>query len=131
MRGRPTRQAISYDMNNSDPRHDDYDFLLALSSYPAKNPQLDDLDSTPVTMSAARGLTLWGSGSTVNSAARSATPEEYTNVDASATEETKVEGQSDRSEAAAAGENSRPEERQSGQSVGIGEEESVERMLIL
>jgi len=132
MRGRPTRQAINYDINNSDPRRDDYDFLLALTSYPAKNPQLDDLDSTPVTMSAARGLTLWGSGSTVNSAAGSTTPEEYTNVDASATEETKVEGQSDGSEAAAAaGENSRPEELQSGQSVGMGEEDAVERMLIL
>lgn len=69
MRCRPTRQPINYDMNNSDPRRDDYDFLQALSSYPAKNPQLDDLDSTVITMSAARGLTLWGSGCRVDSAA--------------------------------------------------------------
>lgn len=136
MRGRPTRQAINYDIDSSDPRRDDYDFLLALSSYPAKNPQLDDLDSTLITMSAARGLTLWGSGSTVNSAAGSATPEEYTNMDAavitSATEETRVEGKSDGSEVAApARENSRPEERQSGQLVVMGEEDAVERMLIL
>lgn len=134
MRGRPTRQAINYDMDNSDPRRDDYDFLLTLSSYPAKNPQLDDLDSTLITMSAAQGLTLWGSRSAVNSAARTATPGACTNVDAaelvSATaEETKVEGKSDGNGVAAiARENSRPEERQS---VVTGEEEDVERMLDL
>jgi len=134
MRSRPTRQAINYDIDNSDPRRDDYDFLLALSSYPAKNPQLDDLDSTLITMSAARGLTLWGgSGSTVNSAAGSATPEEYTHGDAavltSASEEPQIEGRPDGSEAAtAARESSRP---QSGPLVVMGEEDAVERMLIL
>ncbi|KAG6378576.1 hypothetical protein JVT61DRAFT_12841 [Boletus reticuloceps] len=119
MRGRPARQAINYDVDSSDPRRDDYDFLLALSSYPAKNPQLDDLDSTLITMSAARGLTLWGSGSTVDSGAGSATPEEKRNRDAvviSAAEEAQME-ESDRS----AREDSRPEERRPGQSVAMGE----------
>lgn len=136
MRGRPTRQAINYDTYSSDPRRDDYDFLHALSSYPAKNPPLDDLDSTLITMSAARGLTLWGSGSTTNSAAEPATPEEYTNVDAgvliSTAEEASVERKLDESEVAGAGgEDSRPEERRSGQSAVMGEEDAVERMLIL
>ncbi|KAF8138315.1 hypothetical protein EV363DRAFT_1154094, partial [Boletus edulis] len=129
MRGRPARQAINYDVDSSDPRRDDYDFLLALSSYPAKNPQLDDLDSTLITMSAARGLTLWGSGSTVDSGAGSATPEEKRDRDAvviSAAEEAQME-ESDRS----AREDSRPEERRPGQSVAMGEEDAVERMLIL
>lgn len=111
MRSRPTRQPINYDLDNSDPRRDDYDFLLALSSYAAKNAQLDDLDSTLITMSAARGLTLWGSGSGANSAAGSATPEESTSavsvalavdaaVPSSVAEETE-EGKSDKSEVAA------------------------------
>lgn len=139
MRSRPTGQSINYETDSSDPRRDDYDFLLAHSSYPAKNPQLDDLDSTLITMSAARGLTLWGSGTTVSSAAGSATPEEDTNavsvtlaveaaVPSSATEETK-EGKSDGSEVAAAARgNSVPEERRS---MVMGEEDTVERMLIL
>lgn len=142
MRNRPTRQSINYDTDSSDPRRDDYDFLLALSPYPAKNPQLDDLDSTLITMSAARGLTLWGSRTTVCSTTRSATPEEYVNamsvtlavdtaVPSSATEETK-ETKSDGSEVAAAARgNSVPEEQQSGQSIVMGEEDAVERMLVL
>ncbi|KAG9317318.1 hypothetical protein JVU11DRAFT_1516 [Chiua virens] len=70
MRGRSTRQAVNHDFDSTD-RRDDYDFLLALSSYPAKHPPLDDLDSTLITASVARGLTLWGSK---NSGGR-ATPE--------------------------------------------------------
>ncbi|KAH0839777.1 hypothetical protein J3R83DRAFT_720 [Lanmaoa asiatica] len=142
MHSRPTRQSITYDIDSSDHRRDDYDFLLALSSYPAKNPRLDDLDSTLITMSAARGLTLWGSESTVNSARGSTTPEEYMNavsvtlavdaaVPSSATEETKVEGKSDGSEVADARGNNIRKERQSTQSVVMGEEDAVERMLIL
>lgn len=142
MRGRPTRQAIDYDIDDSDPRRDDYDFLLALSSYPAKDPQLDDLDSTLITMSAARGLTLWGSGATVNTTAGSATPGEYANalvavvdgtVTSSTTDETKVEGESNGSEIAATvrGNGITAEEGQTEQSMVMGEEDDVERMLIL
>ncbi|KAG8218495.1 hypothetical protein J3R82DRAFT_4128 [Butyriboletus roseoflavus] len=127
MRSRPTRQPISYELDNADPRRDDYDFLLALSSYPAKNPQLDDLDSTLVTMSAARGLTLWGSGSSADSVAGSATSEESMSavsvtlavdaaVPSSVTEETK-EGKSDGSEVAAA-----VDARKSGESMAMSED---------
>lgn len=124
MRGRPTRQAINYDMDSSNPRRDDYDFLLVLSSYPAKDPQLDDLDSTLVTMSAARGLTLWGSEVAVNSTAGSATLDESTNGSA-ATVDATVEGKLSGNEVA------RENSITAGQSMAIGEEDVVERMLVL
>lgn len=65
---RPTRQATNYDMDNLDPQRDDYDFLVATSPPSTKEAPLDDLDSGPITMSAARGLTLWGSGGRMGSA---------------------------------------------------------------
>lgn len=136
MRGRPMRQTLNYDVDSSDPRRDDYDFLLAVSSYPAKDPQLDDLDSALITMSSARGLTLWGS---VNSTAGSPTPEEHTGglatvVDvpatSSATDETRVE-EDEVVAAAASGGSITSGGGPSGQSMATGEEDAVERMLIL
>ncbi|KAF9238807.1 hypothetical protein BU15DRAFT_47312 [Melanogaster broomeanus] len=78
MRGRPPRQG-DYETKDPDERHDDYDFLLPLSSHFAKMPPLDDLNSDLVTQYASRGLTFWGPEPPLNSATESPPVAEPTN----------------------------------------------------
>lgn len=119
MRGRLTRQTINYDTDSVDLRRDDYDFLMALSSYPAKNPPLDDLDSGLVT-DVLRGLTLWGSegavksGNAIEEHASVASVSSAMDAVRMVTEEKVIVGGD-----------------KEGQPIGVGEEEVVERMLIL
>lgn len=115
MRGRLTRQTIDYDTDSVDLRRDDYDFLMALSSYPAKNPPLDDLDSGMVT-DVLRGLTLWGSS---EGAVKSGTVSSAVDAVRMVTEDKEIGGEGGDSIA------------QEGQPTVVGEEEVVERMLIL
>ncbi|KAH7887494.1 hypothetical protein F5I97DRAFT_1805618 [Phlebopus sp. FC_14] len=152
MRGRPARQVDDGDSTGGiDTRQDEYDFLLAQSPTASRLPPLDDLESQLVTQFASRGLILWapdppkddlkpsscitastndGSIASVADTApealdTSTVPKEF--VDR--TEAPQVES----TEIAASSSSAEPvtEELPARVSLGNGEEEIVERMLVM
>ncbi|KIJ69848.1 hypothetical protein HYDPIDRAFT_77493 [Hydnomerulius pinastri MD-312] len=148
MRGGPTRQGGDNDAKGPDSRRDEYDFLLPLSPYPSKIPPLDDLNSGLVTALASRGLTLWGPETPLNSLDEPARPAESlarndepvpSAADTAMSDSTTdalmmVEGKATVTDlvAPSAPKDIATEEPQSAQSMGTaGEEEAVERMLVL
>ncbi|KAF9226759.1 hypothetical protein BS17DRAFT_696468 [Gyrodon lividus] len=148
MRGRPTRQGSNYNTKDLDARHDDYDFLVPLTSHSAKVPALDDLNSDLVTQLASRGLTLWGPQPPLHNPAESPPSAEPQNDESaplavniamsdSATGEGNttlidVEGNTTISDVVTPPSRNIATEPTTSQLIGAtGEEEAVERMLIL
>ncbi|KIJ20435.1 hypothetical protein PAXINDRAFT_67562 [Paxillus involutus ATCC 200175] len=137
MRGRPTRQGGTYDdKKDSGALHDDYDFLVPLTTR-SKISSLDDLHSGLVTQLASCGLTLWGPELPLNTTAESPPPAEQMQ-DESALHTVTPDLATETGNAAISDVVASPprtiatEEPLPGQSIAAtGEEEAVERMLIL